>query len=55
MRTSPAVRSEESEYVVVINHERQYSIWPQTDHNPPAEWCTIGESRTRHESSRAPL
>lgn len=30
-------------FVVVINHEEQYSIWP-ADREPPAGWRTEGTS-----------
>jgi len=30
-------------YVVVVNHEEQYSIW-LADRDPPAGWRTVGVS-----------
>lgn len=36
------------EYLVVINHEEQYSIW-SADREPPAGWRREGTSGTRQE------
>jgi MbtH protein len=33
-------------YVVVVNHEEQYSIWP-AGRELPLGWTAIGESRTK--------
>ncbi|HWC12067.1 MAG TPA: MbtH family protein [Acidimicrobiales bacterium] len=35
-------------YMVVVNHEQQYSIWPADD-NPPAGWVATGPRGTRAE------
>lgn len=37
-----------STFSVVINHEEQYSIWPQ-ELDPPAGWRLAGKSGTRQE------
>lgn len=34
--------SEESEYIVVVNHEEQYSIWP-IDQDLPLGWNDAGK------------
>jgi MbtH protein len=34
------------EYVVVRNHEEQYSIW-RADSEPPAGWETVGPPRAK--------
>jgi MbtH protein len=33
-------------YLVVVNHEEQYSVWP-ADRTPPAGWRTVGQPRSR--------
>ncbi len=38
--------SDERQYVVVVNHEEQYSIWPAGKEIPPG-WRDIGTSGTR--------
>jgi MbtH protein len=43
---SDAARSEE--YVVVRNHEEQYSIWP-ADREPPAGWEAVGKRGPKDE------
>ncbi len=35
-------------YKVVINHEEQYSIWPEHRENPPG-WNDAGKSGTKQE------
>jgi MbtH protein len=35
-------------YTVVINHEEQYSIWPE-DRELPLGWNTVGKSGTKQE------
>lgn len=35
-------------YNVVVNHEEQYSIWPQ-DREPPAGWTVAGKGGLRAE------
>lgn len=35
-------------YKVVINHEEQYSIWPE-DRDVPPGWNEVGKSGTRSE------
>ncbi|GCE09108.1 MbtH family protein [Dictyobacter aurantiacus] len=35
-------------YKVVVNHEEQYSIWPQ-DRENPLGWQDIGKSGTKDE------
>jgi len=37
---------EDIDYVVVINHEEQYSIWP-ADREPPAGWTAVTEAKSR--------
>ena len=36
-------------YTVVINHEEQYSIWPEDGRDLPAGWTTVGKSGSRQE------
>ena len=36
-------------YTVVINHEEQYSIWPEGDRELPAGWTAVGKSGSREE------
>ena len=38
----------EAVYMVVVNHEEQYSIWP-VDDNLPAGWTPTGVQGTRAE------
>lgn len=38
----------EIRYVVVVNHEEQYSIWP-ADRGLPAGWEQVGEPGPRQE------
>lgn len=38
----------DDEYVVVRNHEEQYSIW-WADRDPPAGWTTVGKSGPKDE------
>jgi MbtH protein len=38
----------ETVYMVVVNHEEQYSIWPGDD-KPPAGWTATGVRGTRAE------
>ena len=38
----------QDEYLVVINHEEQYSIW-SADREPPAGWRREGTSGTRQQ------
>ncbi len=35
-------------YLVVVNHEEQYSIWP-ADREAPAGWRAVGTPRTKAE------
>jgi len=35
-------------YIVVVNHEKQYSIWP-SGRAVPADWRAAGESGTKAE------
>ena len=39
---------DDSRYQVVVNHEEQYSIWPE-ESAPPAGWRTVGKSGTKKE------
>jgi uncharacterized protein YbdZ (MbtH family) len=36
-------------YEVVINHEEQYSIWPEFKGKPPAGWTTVGKKGKKSE------
>ncbi len=36
-------------YAVVINHEEQYSIWPDDGRELPAGWSAAGKSGSRQE------
>ena len=36
-------------HLVVMNHEEQYSIWPEEMAPPPAGWQTVGKSGTKKE------
>jgi MbtH protein len=38
----------DSRYVVVVNHEEQYSIWP-ADRANPAGWQDAGQAGTKAE------
>lgn len=38
----------DDEYVVVRNHEEQYSIW-WADRDPPAGWTIVGKSGPKDE------
>lgn len=38
----------QTRYKVVINHEEQYSIWPEQQDNPPG-WSDAGKSGTKAE------
>jgi MbtH protein len=38
--------SDDVEYVVVMNHEEQYSIWP-SDTEPPAGWTIAGPTGSK--------
>jgi MbtH protein len=40
--------ADNARYKVVINHEEQYSIWPE-HRDPPAGWREVGTSGTREE------
>ncbi|MEE1787703.1 MbtH family protein [Streptomyces sp. SP17BM10] len=35
-------------WLVVLNHEEQYSVWP-ADRQPPAGWTAVGVQGTREE------
>jgi uncharacterized protein YbdZ (MbtH family) len=39
---------EDTTYVVVVNHEEQYSIWP-ADREVPSGWRTVGTPGTRED------
>ncbi|MBS2533491.1 MbtH family protein [Catenulispora sp. NF23] len=39
---------ESRDFLVVVNHEEQYSIWP-ADREPPAGWRTEGPPRPKAE------
>jgi MbtH protein len=45
---SPAFEDETIRYKVVVNHEEQYSIWPE-DRDNPAGWRDEGTAGTRDE------
>jgi MbtH protein len=38
--------NEDGEFVVVVNGEEQYSIWP-SDREIPAGWSAVGDPRRR--------
>ncbi len=40
--------ADEGAFVVVINHEQQYSIWP-AQAEPPAGWSAAGLTGSREE------
>ena len=42
-------RGDEGRYLVVINDEEQYSLWPQGDRDLPVGWKSAGKSGTRQE------
>lgn len=44
-------RAKESMYLVVINDEEQYSIWPDFKDTPPG-WRAVGGPATREECLR---
>lgn len=37
---------EDGSYFVVVNHEEQYSIWPE-NRPVPSGWAMVGEARPR--------
>jgi MbtH protein len=39
---------DQEEYVVVVNHEEQYSIWPSR-REPPIGWARAGKSGSKAE------
>lgn len=41
-------RDDATAYSVVVNHEEQYSIWPEGRETPPG-WNTVGASGTKEE------
>jgi MbtH protein len=45
---SPAFEDDTLRYKVVINHEEQYSIWPE-DRENPSGWRDEGTAGTRQE------
>jgi len=40
---------DQTRYTVVINHEEQYSIWPDDDRKLPAGWTEVGKSGSRQD------
>lgn len=36
-------------YIVVINQEEQYSIWPECRHQLPSGWHDVGKHGTKQE------
>jgi MbtH protein len=40
--------SDDRVYIVLVNEERQYSLWP-ADHNVPAGWSATGTKGSRKE------
>lgn len=36
-------------YMVVVNHEEQYSIWAEESGTPPAGWRTVDKSGSKKE------
>lgn len=36
-------------YLVVVNHEEQYSIWPQWKKEIPLGWKAVGKAGTKEE------
>ena len=36
-------------YIVVINHEEQYSIWPDDGRDIPHGWSAVGKRGTRQQ------
>jgi MbtH protein len=45
---SNRLEGDDIEYVVVVNHEEQYSLWPAF-REVPAGWTTVGPQRSRAE------
>lgn len=41
-------QEDKTQYVVVMNHEEQYSIWP-ADRELPAGWNSVGKSGLKPE------
>jgi MbtH protein len=39
---------EDTSFIVVMNHEEQYSIWPQYRELPPG-WQSVGHAGTKSE------
>jgi MbtH protein len=44
----PEETGHQTDYIVVVNHEEQYSIWP-ADKPIPAGWAQTGEKGTKEE------
>ena len=45
------MENEDTPFVVVVNHEEQYSIWPQ-HRAVPAGWRKVGEAASKAECLR---
>lgn len=48
-RTVAFEDDDNSQYMVVVNHEEQYSIWPVSNGQPPSGWRTVDKSGTKKE------
>jgi len=42
-------QNDETIYLVVVNHEEQYSIWPQWKQELPLGWKAVGKEGTKTE------
>lgn len=42
MTTDTRTTDEDGDYLVVVNDEEQYSIWPADDQPVPAGWHAVG-------------
>ena len=48
MNNNSNEQDDNSTYKVVVNHEEQYSIWPEDRENPPG-WQDAGKSGSKEE------
>ncbi len=44
-----AEQNNDAIYLVVVNHEEQYSIWPQWKQDLPLGWKTVGKKGSKEE------
>ena len=44
-----AQQNKDTIYLVVVNHEEQYSIWPQWKQDLPLGWKAVGKEGSKEE------